>query len=128
MALTKLHIHEELEGIKCSVIEKNCTKERVAFLKDLLEFNRFEVKVGITPPAKAAAPKPVDPDAALQPQPEPPPETFTVGVTDIVFNPVHALYSRLLKTPDGHVVTVAYWEQKESVSHDDVPYYEHKIN
>lgn len=126
MALTKLHIHEDLEGVKCSIVEKNCTKERVEFLRKLLEFNRFEVKVGVTPPAKAAAPKPVDPNAPIEPQPEPPPETYTVGVTDIVFNPVHALYSRLLKTPDGHVVTVAYWEQKESVSHDDIPYYEHK--
>src|ERR1035437_1941945 len=125
MALTKLHIHEELEGVKCSIIEKNCTKERVEVLKKLLEFNRFEVKVGVTPPAKVV-PKPVDPNAPAQPEPEPLPETYTVGVTDIVFNPVHALYSRLLKTPDGHVVTVAYWEQRENISHDDIPYYEHK--
>jgi hypothetical protein len=31
-----------------------------------------------------------------------------------------------LKTPDGHIVTAAYWQQKESVSHDDVPYYDFK--
>ena len=122
MALTKHHIHEEIDGIKCSIVEKNCTNDRAEFLKKLLEVNGFEVKVGITPPAKVVA-KPANPDEPVK-EPEPVPETYTVGVTDIVFNPVHSLYSRELKTADGHVVTLAYWEQKENVSHDDIPYYE----
>ena len=54
-------------------------------------------------------------------------ETFTVGVTDVAFNPVNAIFGRLLKTKDRHVVTLAYWEQKESVSHDEVPYFEQKL-
>jgi hypothetical protein len=29
-----------------------------------------------------------------------------------------------LHTPDGHVVTLAYWQQKELVSHDEIPYFE----
>jgi hypothetical protein len=32
----------------------------------------------------------------------------------------------LLHTKDGHVVTLAYWHQEESVSDDEVPYYEKK--
>jgi hypothetical protein len=32
----------------------------------------------------------------------------------------------LLRTPNSHIVTLAYWEQKESVSHDEIPYYESK--
>jgi hypothetical protein len=122
MALTKYHIHEEIDGVKCSIAEKNCTKDRAEFLKNLLTYNGFEVKIGITAAPKAVA-KPAAPDAAPV-EAEAAPETYTVGVTDIVFNPVHALYSRLLHTPDGHVVTVAYWLQKETVSHDDVPYYQ----
>jgi hypothetical protein len=56
--------------------------------------------------------------------PTPAPETFTVGVTDYTFNSVNAIFGRLLKTPDGHVVTQAYWNQKEDQSNDEVPYYE----
>ena len=59
----------------------------------------------------------------LPPQP-PVPETFTIGVTDVTFNPTNAIFGRLLKTPDDHIVTLAYWQQKETISHDEVPYYE----
>ncbi|MEI6815476.1 MAG: hypothetical protein WCL14_02605 [Bacteroidota bacterium] len=123
MALTKLHIHEEIEGVKCSVVEKNCSKERVDFLKRLLEYNGFEVKFAITP--NKVAPKPIDPNAPIA-EATPIIENYTIGVTDIVFNPVHALYSRLLKTPNGHVVTAAYWQQREEISHDEIPYYERR--
>jgi hypothetical protein len=47
-------------------------------------------------------------------------------VTNLAFNPTNAIFGRLLKTRDGHIVTQAYWYQKESVSHDDIPYYENK--
>ena len=79
-----------------------------------------------TPAPKAApAPKPAEGEEATAPPPVPEaPNTFTVGVTDYTFNPINAIFGRLLKTPDGHVVTLAYWQQKEAVSHDEVPYYE----
>ncbi|HNP54620.1 MAG TPA: hypothetical protein PKK69_08375, partial [Ferruginibacter sp.] len=51
------------------------------------------------------------------------PSLFTIGVTDYTFNPINAIFGRLLHTPDGHVVTLAYWHQKESISRDDIPYY-----
>ena len=122
MALTKYHIHEEIDGVKCSVVEKSCSKDRADFLKKLLTFNGYEVKIGAAAPAKVVA-KPVNPDEPIK-EAEPVVESYIVGVTDIVFNPVHALYSRLLHTPDRHVVTVAYWNQQETVSHDEVPYYQ----
>lgn len=134
MAINKNHEFEELatgpggEVVKCGIVEKNVSPERVAFLKTLLEFNKFTVVVVPSPPAKAAATaaKPAEgEEAAPAPPPAPPaPETFTVGVTDYTFNTINAIYGRLLKTPDGHVVTMAYWQQKESVSRDDIPYYE----
>lgn len=135
MAINKNHEFEELGGVKCAIVEKNASKERVAFLKDLLEHNAFEVVVVPSPPPKAAAaPKPAapPPEGAPQPQPQPepapppPPETFSVGVTNLAFNPTNAIFGRLLRTKDGHVVTLSYWQQKESVSHDEVPYYESK--
>ena len=127
MAINKNHEFEELGGVKCAIVEKNATKERVAFLKDLLEANNFEVVVVASPPPKAApAPKPAEGEAAPVVV-APPPETFTVGVTNLAFNPTNAIFGRLLRTKDGHIVTQAYWYQKESQSHDEIPYYEKKL-
>ncbi len=127
MAINKNHEFEELDGIKCGIIEKNVPPARAEFLKQLLEYNRFTVKVVPSPAPKAAAKPPVSEGGeAIETPPTPAPETFTVGVSDYTFNPTNAVYGRSLKTPDGHIVTAAYWLQKESVSHDEVPYYEFK--
>jgi hypothetical protein len=132
MAINKNHEFEELNGIKCAVVERNVAPQRVEFIKKLLEFNGYEVVVAATPAPKAApAPKPASPvdgeAAAPQPAPPPPPaapETFTVGVTDVTFNATNAIFGRGLHTPDKHVVTLAYWQQKEAVSHDEKPYFD----
>ena len=129
MAINKNHEFEDLDGVKCAVVEKNASKERVAFLKDLLEFNNYKVIVVPSPPPKAApAPKPpAEGEAPVVETPAPPaPETFTVGVTDYTFNTINAIFGRMLKTKNGHIVTQAYWQQKEASSHDEIPYYEHK--
>lgn len=125
MAINKNHEFEDLNGVKCAIVEKNVSKERVAFLKELLEFNKYAVIVVPSPPAKiASTPKPVEGDAAPVAATPAPPETFTIGVTNIAFNPINAIFGRLLHTKDGHVVTLAYWHQKELVSNDEIPYYE----
>ena len=134
MAINKNHEFEELDGVKCGIVEKNVLLERVDFLKKLLEYNKFTVVVVPSPPPKVAA-TPVAkiaegeeaPATVEAPPPIVTPETFTVGVTDYTFNTINAMFGRLLKTPDGHVVTMAYWHQKENVSHDEIPYYENNI-
>jgi hypothetical protein len=129
MAINKNHEFEELDGIKCGIVEKNVQPERVQFLKQLLEYNKFTV-VAVPSPSPKAAPaavvKPIEGEEAppLSPAPTTAPETFTVGVTDYTFNTINAIFGRLLHTPDGHVVTLAYWQQKELVSNDEVPYFE----
>lgn len=125
MAINKNHEFEDLDGVKCAIVEKNATKERVDFLKPLLEFNHYTVIVIASPPAKAVAPKPAASGAEeVVAAPAPPAvETFTIGVTDVMFNPTNAIFGRLLKTKNGHVVTLAYWQQKENISHDEVPYF-----
>ena len=145
MAINKNHEFEDLENIKCSIVEKNVSPERVAFLKDLLTYNKYEVFVVASPAPKAApapAPTPaptteaakaadesgnaIAADAAPTPVPEPvAPSTFTVGVTDLRFNPTNAVFGRSLHTPDGYIVTLAYWNQEEAVSDDTIPYFEH---
>ena len=138
MAINKNHEFDELDGVKCAIVEKNVLPDRVNFLKSLLEFNGYTVVVVPTPPPKVAAPpaKPAAPVAegetpqAIQterPPPPPAPETFTVGVTDVSFNPTNAIFGRLLRTTNGHVVTLAYWQQKENVAHDEIPYFQNKV-
>ena len=124
MALNGNYVFEELGEVKCSVIEKNCSAERVEFLKKLLEFNGFTVVVVNSPPPKTTAkPAVVEADAPVAPAPPPAPTTFTVGVTDLTFNPVNGVYNRQLKTPDGRFVTVRYWKQQETESRDDIWYW-----
>jgi hypothetical protein len=117
MAINKNHEFEELDGVKCGIVERMVAPPRVEFLKNLLELNGYEVIVVSSPPPKAAA---ATPDAANVP----PPETFTVGVTDYTFNPINAIFGRALKTRDGKIVTLAYWRQEEEVSKEDIPYFQ----
>jgi hypothetical protein len=175
MAINKNHEFEELDGVKCAIVEKNVSKERADFLKQLLEFNKYTVVVVVAAPpkpapaAKPAAPKPAaaatDTAAATTTEttnatvadkqvantgaaktgtatadnttsttvespavepPPPPPSLFTIGVTDVTFNPTNAIFGRLLKTPGGRIVTLAFWQQKEPVSNDEVPYFAKK--
>lgn len=132
MAINKNHEFEDLDGVKCGIVEKNASPERVAFLKALLASNGYTVVVIPSPPPKAAAaPKPAAPEAGAEaveaanvPEPPQAPVSFTIGVTDYTFNTTNAIFGRLLRTPGGHVVTRAYWLQQDTVSHDDIPYFE----
>lgn len=127
MAINKNHEFEELDGIKCGIVEKNVQPERVTFLKELLEINGYTVVAIPSPAPKAApAPAPKEGEEVVPPAPPAVSTTFTVGVTDYTFNVINAIYGRALKTKSGNIVTMAYWLQKEAVSHDDIPYYEFK--
>ena len=136
MAINKNHEFEDLNGVKCAIVEKNASAERVAFLKQLLEFNKYTVIIVASPPPKPTpVPKPVVttesvtemiPAAAETSAAPTLPETFIIGVTDVTFNPTNAIFGRLLHAPGGHVVTLAYWHQQETMSNDEVPYYEKK--
>lgn len=107
------HIVEEINGIRCSVVEKDCNSQRVDFLKKLLEYNGYKVESGPMPPPK---PKPAKPAAeGEENKPEeipPPPQSFMVGVTDVLFHPMLAVYERSLNTPSGKPVTIAYWNEQ----------------
>jgi len=93
MTLKAKHIVEEINGTRCTIVEKGATADRVDFLRKLLVFNKYEVLVA---------------EEAIV---EGTPALFTIGVTDLVFNPVIAVYEMSLKTPDGKKVSPAYWNQ-----------------
>lgn len=117
MAINQNHTFDDLDGVKCAIVEKNVAPQRVTFLKAILEHNHFTVVVVPSPPPKTAAPVPEGETAP------PLPETFTIGVSDVAFNATNAIFGRLLKTTDGRIVTLAYWKQKEVVSNDEIPYF-----
>jgi len=129
MAINKNHEFEDLDNIKCAIVEKNASADRVQFLKNLLELNQYQVVVVGTPPPKAApvaaAPIVEGAEAIPAPVPEPAaPTTFTVGVTNLAFNATNAVFGRSLKTKEGSIVSLAYWQQKESLSNDELPYFD----
>jgi hypothetical protein len=86
------HIIGEIDGTRCTIVESNVTKARMEFLRDLLAHNGLEVKV--REEAKGDEAKAEEASEPL----------YTVGVTDIIFNPVYAIYERTLLRPDGTIV------------------------
>ena len=89
------HIVSEINGVRCTLIETGLSVDRVAFLRDLLEFNNLEViEMQENPEAEGEEPK------------------YTLGVTDLLFNPVFAIYERQMKTREGSFVTPGYWKQE----------------
>ena len=93
MALTYKHTFGKIGDTRVSFIEKGIAKERMEFLKELLEFNRFTVLI--------------EEKASKEENGEP---TYTVAVDDMMFNPIMWVYDRKLKTSDGRYVTHEYWE------------------
>lgn len=110
MNINGKHTIEELNGIRCSVVEKDISAERAEFLKKVLEYNKFEVQIQkiLPPPPKPA--KPTDPPTDIV-TPSAEPDTFKVGVTDVTFVISTALYSRKIKTLTGKIISQNYWTQ-----------------
>lgn len=93
------HIVKEIEGVRCTILESGITEDRMNFLKSIMEHNGYNVK--FTKEAKKS---------------EDLPDTFILGVTDIVFNPVIAVYERQLRTHDNKILTAPYWKQQTDES------------
>ena len=120
MAINKNHEFEELDGVKCCIVERSIPADRAEFLRTLLQGNGYTVVVSAIMP-KTAAPALEGDDGASAPPPAP--TAFTVGVTDMAFNAINAIFGRFLRTKDGEVVTLAYWQQKSEKA-EDIPYFE----
>jgi len=78
-------------------VEREVNAQRMNFLKDLLEYNGFEVIIEEHEPAEEGGEK-----------------SYNVAVNDLVFNPVIWVYDRKLRTPDGHIVNEDYWMQRNT--------------
>ncbi|OYU97404.1 MAG: hypothetical protein CFE21_03680 [Bacteroidetes bacterium B1(2017)] len=131
MGLNTNHTVEELAGQRCAIVEKNISLERANFLTGILSGNGYRVvcvEAAPAKPAKAAA-APAEGEeagatATATVTAEPTAATlFTLGVTDVLFNPINAVYGRLLRSSQGTKVTAAYWNQESTVSNDELPYF-----
>ncbi len=109
MPLKAKHIVEEINGVRCTIVEKAAGPARMEFLKGLLALNKFEVMV-----------------SEDKKETEEAPTLYTVGVTDLVFSPVIAVYEMRLKTAEGKSVSPAYWDQKTTECVDEYWEFEEK--
>ena len=104
------HKVEEINGVRCSVVEKEATEERAKFLMAVLEHNGYKVQIQknipVPPKIKKAeeAEAPVIADVL---------DTYKVGVTDIAFNSAIMVFSRKLKTLANKIILPTYWNQEE---------------
>jgi hypothetical protein len=98
-------ITKEVDGRNLAVVEENISNARALFLKEILEFNKQEVII----------------KEYVEDNSE---KTYTIFVTDLLFNPTLKLYERALKQPNGETVSVEFWNQKEEIDH--LPYFEYR--
>ncbi len=95
MGLAGKHQFGAIGDQRVTFVEKKIEKERLEFLKKLLEVNGFEVVI-----------------REEKRKSEEEPQLYTIGVTDMVFNPTVYVFQRRLKTIDGkRIVTQDYWNQ-----------------
>lgn len=90
MAINANHTVEVLNGTACSIVEKSATPERAKHISGILNASGYEV-ISVEEEGKVK-----------------------VGVTDILFSPVMAVYNRNLRTKEGKVVTPALWYHNDS--------------
>ena len=96
MTLAGKHQFGAIGDQRVTFVEKKIEKDRMEFLKKLLEVNDFEVVI-----------------QEEKRKSEEDPQLYTVAVTDMVFNPTIYVFQRRLKTIDGkHIVTQDYWNQE----------------
>ena len=95
MGLAGKHQFGAIGDQRVTFVEKKIEKGRLEFLKKLLEVNGFEVVI-----------------QEEKKKTEEEPQLYTIGVTDMVFNPTVYVFQRRLKTIDGkRIVTQDYWNQ-----------------
>lgn len=94
------HSFGSIGETRVTFIEKNVDANRKNFLKKLLEHNGLEVVID--------EPAPKTPED---------PQLYTVGVTDMTFNPTIAIFERNFKTFEGRKATQDYWFQRTEDTH-----------
>ena len=87
------HIVEEINGVRCSVVEKGVTAKGSLSSGKSSNSTSWRSRPGRKRESEDA------------------PVTYTVGVTDLLFNIVIAIYQVRVKMKDGRKASPAYWNQ-----------------
>ena len=95
MTLLGKHTFGSIGETRVTFVEKKIDEDRKEFLKKLLEHNGYEVVI-----------------QEEKRKSEEEPQLYTIGVTDMVFNPTIDIFQRKLRTFDGKKVTQDYWFQR----------------
>lgn len=95
MTLLGKHAFGSIGETRVTFIEKKIDEDRKDFLKKILEHNGYEVVL-----------------QEERRKSEEEPQLYTVGVTDMVFNPTIDIFQRKMKTLDGKKMTQDYWFQR----------------
>jgi hypothetical protein len=95
MTLSGKHLFGSIDETRVTFVEKKVDASRIDFLKKILEHNNFEV---IIQEEKRRS--------------EEDPQLYSLGVTDMVFNPTIYIFQRRLLTLDGKKMTQDYWFQR----------------
>ncbi len=99
-----IHKEKEIDGILCRLVEERISKNRVDFIKKILEHNNFKVIIEENVTSK------IDDANSLADVSE---KKYNIWVTDVLFNPVIYVYELRLKTLTNRIVTPGYWLQVE---------------
>ena len=95
MTLSGKHLFGSIDETRVTFVEKKVDASRIDFLKKILEHNSFEV---IIQEEKRRS--------------EEDPQLYSLGVTDMVFNPTVYIFQRRLLTLDGKKMNQDYWFQR----------------
>jgi hypothetical protein len=85
MAINANHTVEEINGVRCSIIERNISDERATFIQKILQESGQKCIIS-------------ESSDGLK----------TVGVTDLTFNLVHALYAHQLWS-NKQIISPSIW-------------------
>lgn len=121
MAINKNHLFEDIEEVKCAIIESGITLERVEFIKSILTYNGYTVLVIEEVSKKSLSVSETEEVISQEPK------TYKVGTPDVTFNVTNAIFGRSLKTRSGNIVTLKYWNQEEDISSNSIPYFANKL-
>ncbi len=95
MTLSGKHSFGSIDETRVTFVEKKVDAFRKDFLKKILEHNDFEVLI-----------------QEEKRHSEEDPQLYTVGVTDMIFNPTIYIFQRKLRTFDGKKLSQDYWFQR----------------
>ncbi|MCX8473276.1 MAG: hypothetical protein ORN85_06465 [Sediminibacterium sp.] len=115
MAINKNHEVEEINGVRCAIVEKEITYKRCEFLRKILDENNYKVYIqNMNTAAKLNN---------IEDSSTPENLLYKIGVDDLSFNVINAIFGRLLKDSYKNPITLEFWNQQIENNSNHKPYF-----